>query len=78
MNGTGGKTLLAEYRAALDAVQDAQTALNQATMNGRDFYPQGPAAFESARDHRIEMQAKLHSVFADLQTIAMGIMDQIK
>lgn len=77
MNGTGGKTLLAEYSAAAKAVQDAIKILGQATLNGRDFYPQGPHAFEDARDQRIEMDKSLESVLEALQAIRIGIMDQL-
>ncbi len=77
MNGTPGKLLYADYENAMNRLQDAVDALNNATLNGRDYYPQGQQAFEDARDHRIDMRQKLASVYEDLQTIAMGIHDQL-
>lgn len=78
MNGTGGKTLLAEYGNAAEAVRAAMKSLNAATLNGRDYYPQGTSAFESARDERISMNERLKSVSAELDEIASAIYDQIK
>lgn len=77
MNGTGGKTLMAEYTAAMDAVKDAGEKLYAATLNGRDYYPQGPGAFDEAREERMKMQDKLLSVYNGLQAICIGISDQL-
>ena len=78
MNGTSGKSMYAEYRNAMDAVQDAMESLNDATLNGRDYYPQGPEAFEKAREHRNAMNQKLRSVLSDLGHIALSIHDQAR
>lgn len=75
-NGTAGTALYAGYTTAIHSVQDACDAVNNAILNGRDYYPEGPEAFDGARDHRNSMLEKLRSVFEDLQTIAAGIDDQ--
>jgi hypothetical protein len=54
LNGTNGEALRSEYEKAYYAIQAAIDALSDATLNGRDFYPQGPDAFYEARDQRKE------------------------
>lgn len=66
MNGTGAESLLDEYTALAEAIQNATTALEHATCNARDFYPQGNDAWSRARDERSEMFQKLE----DLQSYA--------
>lgn len=77
MNGTPGKQMYEEYLTASDRIQDAILAVNLITLNGRDYYTQGPQAFEGARVHRNEMRRKLESVYDDLCIIADGIMAQL-
>ena len=43
---------------------DTAAALSAATCNARDFYPQGAAAWQQARDERAEMFRKLAEVQA--------------
>jgi uncharacterized membrane-anchored protein YhcB (DUF1043 family) len=62
LNGTGAKSLAAEYRSVYQAVARASDALAAATCNGRDFYTQGNAAWQQARDERAEMFRKLAEV----------------
>jgi hypothetical protein len=62
INGTGAETLRAEYQALSKALQAAEDRLLAATCNGRDFYPQGPDAYYSARFERSEMLAKLREI----------------
>lgn len=45
LNGTGKDTLTAEYYAAYKAIKESINTLLDATLNGRDFYPQGTDAF---------------------------------
>ena len=54
LNGTGADTLEREYRAVRDAVDAAALALLKATCNQRDFYLQGPGAWQQARAERAE------------------------
>lgn len=55
LNGTGAHTIASEYRAVRLAVQAVVGRLAVATCNARDFYPQGPDAWQQARAERREM-----------------------
>lgn len=55
LNGTGAASLQREYRRLGKHVADAIDALADATCNARDFYPQGPEAFQQAQADRREM-----------------------
>jgi hypothetical protein len=54
LNGTGAQNLEDEYRAVRRAVNAAGDALQAATCNARDFYPQEPGAWQRARNERAE------------------------
>ena len=54
LNGTGAQNLEEEYRAVRQAVSAAGDALQAATCNARDFYPQEPGAWQRARAERDE------------------------
>lgn len=62
LNGTGAHTIAREYRAVRLAVQAASDRLVAATCNARDFYPQGPDAWQQARAERQEMFQLLQRV----------------
>jgi hypothetical protein len=64
LNGTGARSLAVEYQAVYRAIDRASDALQAATCNARDFYPQGAAAWQQARDERAEMFRKLAEVQA--------------
>ncbi len=55
LNGTGAKSLQEQYRAVRLSAKATADALANATCNGRDFYPQGPEAFQQAQADRREM-----------------------
>jgi hypothetical protein len=53
LNGTSRQYLHEEALAASAALRAAVAALEAITVNGRDYYPQGPDAYaEAAREHR--------------------------
>ena len=62
LNGTGAQSLASEYHAVYLATSQACEALAAATCNARDFYPQGDAAWQQARDERADMFSKLAEV----------------
>lgn len=66
LNGTEAKRLLYEYIALAQAIENATAALERATCNARDFYPQGDHAFNCAKYERTQMFQKLK----DLQEYA--------
>jgi len=62
LNGTGAKSLAAEYHSVYRAVHSACEALANATCNARDFYPQGDGAYQQAHRERAEALQKLKEV----------------
>ena len=62
LNGTGAQNLEEEYRAVRRAVSAAGDALQAATCNARDFYPQEPGAWQRARAERTEAFRLLQQV----------------
>jgi hypothetical protein len=63
-NGTGARSLAEEYQAVYQAIDRASDVLAAATCNARDFYPEGAAVWQQARDERAEMFSKLAEVQA--------------
>ena len=76
LNGTGFTTLRDEYAAAYDALDKAVEALAAATLNGRDYYPQGSDAFYKARDERQAALDKLREAHQYAGEMLAGICDQ--
>ena len=62
LNGSGAENLREEYTAALNALQYAREALVHATLNMRDFYPQGDEAYIQAREERTEAFRKIQEI----------------
>lgn len=62
LNGTDAKSLADEYHAVYQAIDRACEALAAATCNARDFYPQGPGAYQQARRERDDAFLKLKEV----------------
>jgi hypothetical protein len=52
LNGTGRKTLLADYQAAYEKVIEFRDAFRSIEFNARDYYVQSPTAFSEARTQR--------------------------
>jgi hypothetical protein len=76
LNGTSFTDLRDEYAAAYDAIDKAIDALAAATMNGRDYYPQGADAFYQARDERQAALDKLREAHQYVGEMLVGICDQ--
>ena len=77
LNGTSGTTLRDEYAAAYDAIGAAMHALVNATLHGRDFYPQGSEAYYQARKERVEALSKLEAAHGYVGQMLAGICDQM-
>jgi hypothetical protein len=71
LNGSSVESLCEQTRAAVRAVSKALDALCEAAPNGRDYYPQGDSAFESARS---EHQGRLQR----LEDVKMELMEQLE
>lgn len=77
LNGTSPQMLLDGYLDARSAILDACSKLEHVEFNGRDYYPQGPDAFRTARDeHRARLSA-LMSVADQLMVICEHCSDAI-
>lgn len=71
MNGTSGLALTTDYVAAMDALRVACEALQKTAPHGRDYYPQGGAAFlQAALEHRNRV-ASIVSVMSQLEQLAL-------
>ena len=73
LNGTSKKMLLDGYIEALHALKDAQEALQRIEFNARDYYVQGPDAWNKARDEMADQFGKLNEVEGYLTEVAIHI-----
>ena len=78
LNGTGQERLLANAMGALEAVQTAQTKLQEVYPNARDYYvqPQGEEACRAAVQQYLDMARKLEAVEKELIELAYNISQQ--
>lgn len=76
LNGTGAKMLFADYRAAMDAIQDAQEAIRKIEFNARDYYPQGNEAWSAASQEMQDRRLALQRVHDDFLAICLHIQDE--
>jgi hypothetical protein len=75
VNGTAYEVLLEQNLNAASTVRKAIEALRQAAPNGRDYYPQGPAAIRAAMKQHVQRVRRLQSVYDELERIAELIAD---
>jgi len=75
-NGTSREALLKDYRAALFAIMRTIDTLHASAPNGRDYYPQGDAAFSTARAQHLARIALMVSVSDELETLALACMGE--
>jgi hypothetical protein len=73
INGTSRDELLECLIDARQAVRTAIDAVCTTAPHGRDYYPQGDAAFIKARDEHLARLKRLHDVVAELGEIAESI-----
>ena len=78
LNGTSGSDLKREYLGAHEAIDNAIEALAGATLNARDFYPQGAGAYSQARSERNAAFRKLCEAHAYVEEMLEGICDQLR
>lgn len=77
LNGTPGDRLCDQYYAARRALHDAGELIQNIEFNARDYYPLGPEAWDQATKERQALQAKLKEIIVELETIEIGISDQL-
>jgi hypothetical protein len=70
MNGTGAEALRDGYANAAAKVSDAIQALYDVEFNQRDYYPQGAAAWEQAKEDYRTRYTALVQVRDDLAAVA--------
>jgi hypothetical protein len=72
-NGTRKEALVEALCQASTRLDDAYHALRLTSPNGRDYYPQGPAAMEQAlAEHWARMKA-LDKVMAEIDALTVAI-----
>lgn len=76
LNGTGFTTLRDEYAAAYDAIDKAIDALAVATLNARDYYPQGDHTYYQAREERTTALDRLREAHTYVGEMLAGICNQ--
>ena len=73
MNGTSKEALVEALSEAYRAVNEAGRKLAEAYPNGRDYYPQGAGAINTAmKEHESRME-RLRSVAKELEEIVVAI-----
>jgi hypothetical protein len=70
-NGTNGQMLAEAYETAYAALEAAVSLLREASPNGRDYYPQGPAALKAAEDEHMKRIGAIRAVMQDMETLAI-------
>lgn len=78
LNGSDGPALLQALVAAEHAVHLAGDALAETTPHGRDYYPQGEAAYPQARAEHVDRSKRLDSVREELAALARAVQQQIE
>ena len=73
LNGDSKRALHAQYEAAEEAVYEAINALNEITVHGRDYCPQGNDAINDAVEQHRQFRQALHTVKTHLSEIACAI-----
>lgn len=77
LNGTSAEVLLDGYVDACAAVLAAERALAACAPNPRDYYVQGPQAFELAQQRHYQRCDRLQSVRTELAMLAEHCQEQI-
>jgi hypothetical protein len=76
LNGTAADDLANQLADALSALQEAQAKLALAAPNGRDYYPQGPAASQAAYTQHAARHNALQGVANELAALLDNVLDQ--
>jgi len=73
LNGTSKQSLLDALSTAEHALGVALETLHDASANGRDYYPQGIAAWERARAEGESRIARVRSVRLEIEALIIAI-----
>lgn len=77
LNGTSGEALFEQNYEASKAIREALEVLREAAPNGRDYYPQGPGAFEQAVTEFRKQSKTLYDAQKYFEAIALNVQDQM-
>ena len=78
LNGTSAEELLKNYRAAYNAILNAQAALQQAAPHGRDYYVQSGDSIAVAISQHVSRVQRLESVRREIEELAVHVSSQIE
>lgn len=67
LNGTSRSTLIDGYTAALEKAREAEWTFRNIEFNSRDYYPQGPNAWDCAVDDYVARLTDLQKVIQHLE-----------
>lgn len=70
LNGTSANSLYEGYIEAWKAIHAAIDHLAAAAPHGRDYYPQGPDAYDEARKEHNKRMNALQSMSEDMMNLA--------
>jgi hypothetical protein len=73
LNGTGRESLRRDFEAAQRALMGALHALATMSPNARDYYPQGPGAFDRADDEHQDRMARVRGVLEEVQELDLSL-----
>jgi hypothetical protein len=73
LNGTSKEALLDGYCDALTALHGAVSKVQAAGPNGRDYYPQGDKAIQTAMAEHEARLTKLREIITEIETIAESL-----
>lgn len=76
LNGSSADTLLEGYEAAAESLGAALEALAGAAPNARDYYVQGPSAFEEARREHVARLEKVTAVLEEIRLLHRAVYRQ--
>ena len=76
LNGTSKRELISQLNEASHALNNAYSALKQAAPHGRDYYPQGPTALETAITEHMDRLRRLDAIKEEIDAMTLTI-DQI-
>lgn len=75
LNGTRKDDLIEALHNAILAVNTAIERVAETAPNGRDYYPQGPAAITAAQNEHVARLRRLGDVGTELEELAAAIYD---
>lgn len=72
-NGTSKDAIIGGLLAASSALGNAYSVLKNTSPNGRDWYPQGPAAMEQATAEHMDRLRRLDTIKEEIDALVVAI-----